>query len=65
MTSVFDFCPDRTIPITFFNVPRSLHDSQVAHWGRVCVKLGAVYDETGGKCTVDSAFRKVNRPFLI
>ena len=24
-----------------------------------------MYDETGGKCTVDSAFGKVNRPFLI
>ena len=31
----------------------------------MCNKLGAVYDETGGKCTVDSAFVKVNRPFLI
>ena len=31
----------------------------------MCDKLGAVYDETGGKCTVDSAFGKVNRPLLI
>ena len=65
VTSVFVFCPDGTIPITFFNVPRSVHDNQVAHWGRVYNKLGAVYDETGGKSTVDSAFGKVNRPFLI
>ena len=65
VTSVFVFCPDGTIPIAFFNVPGSVHDSQVAHWGRVYDKLGAVYDETGGKCTVDSAFGKVNRPFLI
>ncbi len=64
-TSVFVFCPDGTIPIAFFNVPGSLHDSQVAHWGRVFDKLGAVYDETGGKCTVDSAFGKVSQPFLI
>ena len=42
-----------------------MHDSQVAHWGRVYNKLGAVYDETNGKCTVDSAFGKVNQPFLI
>ena len=27
--------------------------------------LGAMYDETDGKCTVDFAFGKVNRPFLI
>ena len=65
VTSIFVFCPDGTIPIAFFNVPGSVHDSQVAHWGRVYDKLGAVYDDTGGKCTVDSAFGKVNRPFLI
>ena len=65
VTSVFVFCPDRTISIAFFYVPRSVHDSQVAHWGRVYDKLGAVYDETGGKCTVDSAFGKGNLPFLI
>ena len=65
VTSVFVFCPDGTIPIAFFNVPGSVHDSQVAYWGRVYDKLQAVYDETGGKCTVDSAFGKVNRPFLI
>ena len=53
VTSIFVFCPDGTIP------------SQVAHWGRVYDKLGAVYHDTGGKCTVDSAFGKVNRPFLI
>jgi hypothetical protein len=49
VTSVFVFCPDGTIPIAFFNVPGSVHVSQVAHWGKVYDKLGAVYDETGGK----------------
>jgi len=47
VTSVFVFCPDGTIPIVFFNVPGSVHDSQVAHWGRVYDKLVAVYNETG------------------
>jgi hypothetical protein len=65
VTSIFVFCPDGTIPIAFFNVPGSVHDSQVAHWGRVYEKLGAVCADTGGKCTVDSAFGTVNRPFLI
>jgi hypothetical protein len=59
------FLPGRTIPIAFFNVPGSVHDSQVAHWGKVYDKFEAVYDETGGKCTVDSVFGKVNNPFLI
>ena len=48
MTSIFVFCPDWTIPIAFFNVQGSVHDSQVAHWGRVYDKLGAVYDDTVG-----------------
>jgi hypothetical protein len=65
VTSVFVFCPDGTFPIAFFNVPGSVHDSQVAHWGRVYDKLGAMYNDTSRKCTIDSAFGKVNRPFLI
>ena len=65
VTLVFVFCPDGTTPIAFINVPGSVHDSQVANWGRVYDKLGAVYDETGGKSTVDSAFGKVNRPLLV
>jgi hypothetical protein len=65
VTSVFIFCPNRTIPFAFFNVPGSVHDIQVAYWGRIYKKLGTVYQETGGKCTVDSAFGKINRPFLI
>ncbi len=31
-TSVFCFCPDGTILIAFFNVPGSVHDSQVAEF---------------------------------
>jgi hypothetical protein len=31
VTSVFVFCPEGTIPIAFFNVPGSVHNSQVAY----------------------------------
>ncbi len=65
MTSVFVFCPDGTIPIAFFNVPGAVHDSHIAHWGKIYVKLDEVYKAMGGKCIVDSAFAKMNRPFLI
>ena len=65
MTSVFVFCPNGTIPIAFFNVPGAVHDSQIAHWGKIYDKLNEVYKAMGGKCTVDSAFAKVNCPFLI
>jgi hypothetical protein len=63
-TSVFVFCPDRIILIAFFNVPGNVHDSQIAHWGKIYDKLGEVYKATVEKCTVDSAFAKVNCPFL-
>jgi hypothetical protein len=65
VTNVFCFCPDGTIPIAFFNVPGSVHDSQVADWGNVYDKLEFVYQKTGGKCTVDSAFGRIQREFLI
>jgi len=65
VTSVFCFCLDGTIPIAFFNVPGSVHDSQVADWGDIYLKLEAVYRSMGGKCTVDSAFGQVEREFLI
>ena len=59
------FCLNRTIFTAFVNVPGSVHDSQVAYWGRVYDKLESVYQETSGKCTVDSAFGKVKHSFLI
>ena len=64
VTSVFCFCPDGTIPIAFFNVPGSVHDSQVAEFGNIYDKLEGVFLSTGAKCCVDSAFGNVNREFL-
>jgi hypothetical protein len=65
VTSVFVFCPNGIILIAFFNVPGAVHDSQIAHWGKIYDKLDEVYKAMGGKCTVDSAFAKLNCPFLI
>ncbi len=65
VTSVFCFCPDGTIPIAFFNVPGSVHDSQVAELGRIYKKLETVYETTGGKCCVDSAFGNLERDYLL
>jgi hypothetical protein len=65
VASVFVFCPDGTIPIAFFNVPGAVHNNQIVHWGKIYDKLDGVYKETGEKCTVDSAFAKVNHPFLL
>jgi len=64
VTSVFCFCPDGSILIAFFDVPGSVHDSQVAEFGNICNKLEGVILSTGAKCCVDSAFGNVNREFL-
>ena len=65
VTSVFCCCPDGTIPIDFFNVPGSVHDSQVAELGRIYQKLEQVYERTGGKCCVNSAFGNLERDYLL
>ena len=65
VTSVFCFCPDETIPIAFFNVPGSVHDSQVGELGKIYQKLEKVYDTTGGRCCVDSAFSNLERDYLL
>lgn len=65
VTAVMCFCPDGTIPMTFFNVPGAQHDSTVCELGGIYDKLEHVYNQTGGICTVDSAFRVKNAPYLL
>jgi hypothetical protein len=64
VTSIFCFCPDGTIPIAFFNVPGSVHDSLVAEYGNIYNKLEGVYLSSGAKCCVDSVFGSMMRGFL-
>ena len=54
--AVIVFCPDGTIPMCCYNVPGTVHDSNNAVIGNIYDKVGAIYDLSGGKCTVDSAF---------
>jgi hypothetical protein len=63
--AVLVFCPDGTIPICCYNVPGTVHDSNIAIIGKIYDKLGAIYNLTGAKCTVDSAFARNSYPFLI
>lgn len=65
VSAVFVFCPDGTIPICCYNVPGCVHDSKIAEWGNIYTKLESVYERTGSKCTVDSAFSLSNKPYLI
>ena len=65
VTSVFCFCPDGTIPIAHMNLPGATHDSTIAEWGNIYDKLEQVYNQHGGICAVDSAFRMRNAPYII
>lgn len=65
VTSVFCFCPDGTIPIAHMNIPGATHDSTIADWGDIYIKLERVYNQTGGICTVDSAFRMRNAAYIM
>lgn len=65
VSAVLVFCPDGTIPICCYIVPGSIHDSKIAEMGNVYEKLSIVYNKTGAKCTVDSAFSANQFPFLI
>jgi hypothetical protein len=65
VSNVFVFCPDGTIPICYYNVPGSLHDSNIATIGKIYDKLESVYRRNGGKCTADSAFASKNVPYII
>ncbi len=65
VTSMFCFCPDGSIPIAHMNLPGATHDSTIADWGNIYLKLEQVYNKTGGICCVDSAFRMRNAPYII
>ena len=65
ITSVLCFAPDGTIPAAFYNVPGCSHDSTVAEWGGLYSKLEQVYNDTGLKFVIDSAFCSSKVDFLI
>lgn len=65
LTGVLCFAPDGTIPAAFYNVPGCTHDSTVADWGLLYDKLEKVYNETGLKFVIDSAFSSSDCEYLI
>jgi hypothetical protein len=65
VSAVLCFVPDGTIASAFFNVPGCCHDSTIADWGDLYVKLERVYDETGLMFVIDSAFASGTYKFLI
>jgi hypothetical protein len=53
---IFVFAPDGKIHICSFNSPGCWHDSTQADHGGVHHKIAAVFEATGGKAVIDSAF---------
>ncbi len=62
---MFVFAPDGTIPISFFNVPGCIHNSQVADWGCIYQKLEGLWEKYEVRCVMDSAFGKIECQFII
>ncbi|CAB9508436.1 unknown protein [Seminavis robusta] len=65
ITNLFVFSIDGFIILYVINAPGSMHDSTLAEYGGVYDKLHEVFERTGGKCCVDSAFTTMSNPFLI
>ena len=65
VTNLFVFSACGRIISCVLNVPGSVHDSTLASWGGVYDALAEVYDRTGGKCVVDSAFASNPNAYLI
>ena len=65
ITNLFVFAYDGRIIKAVIYVSGSVHDSTLADWGDVYEELEELYNSTGGKCAVDSAFGMHATPFLI
>jgi DDE superfamily endonuclease len=65
ISNLFVFSADGRIISAVLNAPGSLHDSTLAEWGGIYDELAAMYNRTGGKCCVDSAFSTVNNRYLV
>lgn len=65
ITNLFVFGIDGRIIKSVINVPGSVHDSTLCKWGGIYDDLEKIYNETGGKCCVDSAFAANPNPYLV
>lgn len=54
--NVFVFAPNGHMIACTLNAPVCMHKSTIASYGDIYGKLEEIYNSTGGKCAVDSAF---------
>jgi hypothetical protein len=65
VSNTFIFGMDGTIRICGLNAPGTMGDSTLADYGNVYEKLERVFNETGGKVVLASAFRLASNDFII
>ncbi|CAB9511759.1 unknown protein [Seminavis robusta] len=65
ITNVFCFGADGTMVAAAVNAPGSMHDSTIAEYGSIYSQLEDIYQRTGAKCCVDSAFSAAERPYIV
>jgi hypothetical protein len=65
ISNLFLFSPIGKIHACYFNAPGSVHDSTMAEQSGIYNKINTIYEATGGKVVVDSAFGQKSRPSLI
>ena len=66
ISCIFVFAPDGKIHICSLNSPGCWHDStQQADYGGVYDKIEEVFEETGGKVVIDSAFALGQRGYFM
>ena len=58
------FAPDGRIRTTVYNTPGTFHDSAMADYG-IYATMESIFERTGGKVVVDSAFRLSESNFIV
>ena len=61
---LFIFAPYGRIRTTIYNAPGTFHDSAMADYG-IYATMESIFERTGGKVVVDSAFRLSGSDFII
>jgi len=61
---VFVFAPDGRIRLCVINAPGTFHDSTIADYG-IYERMEEIFDRSGGRIVVDSAFKMSQRDYLI
>jgi hypothetical protein len=64
MTNLLGFGPDGMIIFGVINAPGLIHDSSLASFFGMCKKLPTVYDKTGLKVILNSAFSASEFEFI-